>query len=149
MNQIQIPTALRIYFQLNFIRLAQKVNSRFWKRKSKMPLGQNTDNRTMIWDYKLRIYSFQFKVTPSPGGANLLAIIIRIYRTIFNSGKLYFNTCSFTMILLGACHVDELPVFWFQIVKCISERSRRKDFQNTIHQSCHRKKALKISMLIC
>lgn len=128
MNQIQIPTALRIYFQLNFIRLAQKVNSRFWKRKSKMPLGQNTNNRTMIWDYKLRIYIFQFKVTPSPGGANLLAIIIRIYGTICNSGKLCFNTCSFTMILLGVCHIDALPVLWFQIVKRISERSSRKDF---------------------
>lgn len=135
MNQIQIPTALRIYFQLNFIKLAQKVNSRFWKRKSKMPLGQNTDNRTMTWDYKLSTYSFQFKVTP--GGGNVLAIIIRLYGTTWNSGKLCFNTYSSTIILLGACRVDAFPVLCFQIVKHISERSSRKDFQNTIHQRFH------------
>lgn len=137
MNQIQIPTALRMYFQLNFYKTGIESQQQNLKEESQIPLGQNTDNRTMIWDYKLCAYIFQFKVTPSSGDANVLVIIIRIYGITWNSGKLCFNTCSSTMILLGACHVDVLLVLWLQIVKHILERSSRKDFPNTIHQRCH------------
>lgn len=45
-----------------------------------MPLGQNTDNRTMIWDYKLITYSFQFKATP--GGVKSTG---HNYKTLWNN----------------------------------------------------------------